>query len=110
MIGFNDTEVKDFGCLEENCNQIDWDILWTENDRFPGDEGQFVAFAQLTFQGNIPATVIKHSLAYTFPNFVADFGGYLGLFLGASILSVFDVLWNYCLKISSKTMNYNITE
>ena len=32
----------------------------------------------------------QHVKLYNFGNFVADVGGYLGLFLGASILSISD--------------------
>ena len=36
-------------------------------------------------------TVKKQFLTYTFANFVADFGGYLGLLLGHSLLSLYDI-------------------
>ena len=34
--------------------------------------------------------ITEHVALYEFTNFVADFGGYLGLFLGASLFSMFD--------------------
>ena len=42
---------------------------------------------------------MEESLAYTFINLVAEFGGYLGILMGASILSLYDFLmdmnWKY---------------
>ena len=98
---FNDTDVEKFGCLEENCRQVRWDRIWTEDDIAPPDKfGNPTAKLQLGFQGNIPTTFVKHSFSYTFANFAADFGGYVGLLLGASILSLFDVIWEYGVKKS----------
>ena len=37
--------------------------------------------------------VIEEILAYKFPDLVADFGGYLGLLLGASIVSMYDIIF-----------------
>ena len=34
--------------------------------------------------------MLQHVKLYGFTNFVADIGGYLGLFLGASMLSICD--------------------
>lgn len=38
--------------------------------------------------------IIKEVYLYDFYNFIADFGGYLGLLLGGSILTVFDGITN----------------
>ena len=48
---------------------------------------------QSIFQDNFQGSnveVTKEVFAYQFANFVADFGGYLGLCLGASLLSIYD--------------------
>ena len=36
--------------------------------------------------------VIEETLAYKFQDLFADFGGYLGLLLGASIMSLYDII------------------
>ena len=56
---------------------------------------------QLKNYNNFQVTVIKHVEMYKFMNFVADFGGYLGLLLGASILSIFDDVIGLCRKLGS---------
>ena len=35
---------------------------------------------------------IQQVRLYTMTNFIADFGGYLGLLLGASMMSLFDII------------------
>ena len=40
--------------------------------------------------------IIQQVRLYSLTNFIADFGGYLGLLLGASVLSMFDVILNFC--------------
>ncbi len=49
----------------------------------------------------------KEKLSYEFTNFVADFGGYLGLLLGASLLSIYDGLIEICRRIESLSRNNN---
>jgi hypothetical protein len=36
----------------------------------------------------------KEHITYQWENFVADFGGYLGLLLGASLLDIYDLTFN----------------
>ena len=36
--------------------------------------------------------IMEESLAYTFINLVAEFGGYLGILMGASILSLYEFI------------------
>ena len=53
------------------------------------------SFVKIYFQRNAPTVIIEQSLVYTFTNFVAEFGGYLGLLLGASLLSIYDDIWSF---------------
>ena len=46
--------------------------------------------------------VIEEFLDYTFPDLLSDFGGYLGMFIGASILSCYDAIIKCMLKFLSK--------
>ena len=39
---------------------------------------------------------------YQFPNFLADIGGYLGLMLGASLLSLTEGAWGLFEKLKKK--------
>ncbi len=87
--------MSEFGCTLPNC-QVQ---RWTE---ITNDEVDFKAipffqanttYFQYQIQRTDDSTVVtKHMLAYTFTNFVADFGGYLGLLLGASLLSIYDYI------------------
>ena len=43
-------------------------------------------------QKHLQIVVTEEVLAYTIEDLVADFGGYLGLLLGASILSMYDFI------------------
>ena len=42
--------------------------------------------------------IIQQVRLYTMTNFIADFGGYLGLLLGASMMSLFDLILK-CIRI-----------
>ena len=44
------------------------------------------------FSQHLQIVVTEEVLAYTIEDLVADFGGYLGLLLGASILSMYDFI------------------
>ncbi len=43
-----------------------------------------------------PVKVFTEEASYGFASFVADFGGYLGLFLGASFLTFYDIFSSLC--------------
>ena len=86
-------ELAEFGCKRDNCKNTYWERVWTD-DIVGYDINENVSEVQLFLQANTPTSIVKQNLAYTFPNFVADFGGYLGLLLGASVLSIFDSLWS----------------
>ncbi len=86
-----DTEVLyKRNCYKPNCITPSWSVESIEDallDAFKRPDGVQV---QLILQKSVPVPVHRYSLAYGFINFVADFGGYLGLLLGASLLSVYD--------------------
>ena len=84
-------EMEDFGCLEDLCNKIIWDRMWTDVSY----RKEKHANVRLHFQSNIPTKVTSQTFSYDFTNFIADFGGYLGLLLGASMLSIFDSVWSF---------------
>ncbi len=49
---------------------------------------------------------IVHVKIYGFPQFIADFGGYLGLLLGGSILAMYDELVTFFQYIYAKLKKY----
>ncbi len=83
-------ELEDFGCLMSNCIFDQWQPLYQEtktNKVAPGSN-QAKFLLELSKKDCLQTT--KQILIYGFGNFVADFGGYLGLLLGASLLSIYD--------------------
>ena len=57
----------------------------------------------LHMQRNISQKSIRQTVIYGISQFIADFGGYLGLLLGASILSIYDNIVGFIVsKFSSK--------
>ena len=46
---------------------------------------------------------MEESLAYTLISIVGDFGGYLGILMGASILSVYDIILYIFHKVFKST-------
>ena len=95
-------EIRKFGCLRENCEQINWERVWVHHDKARPDL-QNLTVVNMNIQRNIPTKIIKHTLAYDYTNFIADFGGYLGLLLGASILSIYD----FWIGLVDKGINWN---
>ncbi len=86
-------EVKAFGCLKDTCRRAYWERLWSD-DLHEDEKLKGLSKVQLNFQGDVPTIMSTHSFAYRLSNFIADFGGYLGLLLGGSLLSFFDFTWD----------------
>ena len=97
------------GCFKPNCKRT----IWVKNQH----DLEYPWFEQTLIFINIPSTakVIQRTeiLLANFSTFVADCGSYLGLFLGASVLSLSDMLIS-CFKrvlldslkrIGTKTQN-----
>ncbi len=99
MIYLNTQEVYDIGCYTLNCETVQWEMVKTVESYMKAEQSNMTAL-RLMFQNSQPVTVLKHSIVYGFSNFVADFGGYLGLLLGASLLSIYDSSVAMITKIS----------
>ena len=84
------------GCFRPNCKQTTWTKNQFTNYWDTQDGSTFVAFI-------IPSTakVIqrKEIRLADLATFIADCGSYLGLFLGASVLSLIDILIVYIKRI-----------
>ena len=50
----------------------------------------------------LQSEIISEALDYEFIDFLSDIGGYLGLFIGASILSLYEVSINFLLKLITR--------
>ena len=75
-------ELKEAGCFVPNCHKTKWDIKATSVYDDQGTTGM-----EFSIFHNSKLTVRKEVELYTFTNFYAEIGGYLGLFLGESIAS-----------------------
>ena len=75
-------ELKRAGCFVPNCHKRKWDVKSTNG--WPSQNTTEMSFCILE---NSKLTVKKEVKLYTFTNFFAEIGGYLGLFLGESIAS-----------------------
>ena len=92
MRSFSREDLQKFGCLKKNCDSTFWKVNKATNTQLAADS-PYKNFTSIMFNFHnlVPVTVVKHSMSYKFVNFIADFGGYLGLLLGASLLTIFDM-------------------
>ena len=51
--------------------------------------------------------MISETLDYKAIDFLSDFGGYLGLFIGASLLYLYDVFTNFFLRLLTTKLGRN---
>ena len=83
-------KVKKYGCLKPNCRQITWKkTQHTELYDQPDNPGHTLV---VTMPHNAKVLKRQEVMLADLGSFVADCGSYLGLFVGASILSVTDIL------------------
>ena len=75
-------EVKNRNCMKENCKKIKWMTVDVTKDGPDPDYFEIAIWAENYEE------VFENKL-YGLTNFISDFGGYLGLLLGYSILSFF---------------------
>ncbi len=102
MKNFDLNAVYDTGCFVPNCETSSWQVTKKEDnvlakqsrEKYPN-----MTAAMLSFQQSVPVEIREYSISYGFSNFVADFGGYLGLLLGASLLSIYDDLIEIFIRI-----------
>ena len=91
----NQTQMDIKKCLKPNCKTIKWKKSYTSE--WSRKKGMMI---QMTLPSNSYTISRKEILLADFSTFMADFGSYLGLFLGTSVLSIIDILVNYlvCVK------------
>ena len=74
------------------CNQIDINIRWEGFGHIPSNETVPV-MSVLAFQKWIKKS--EEKLIYTELSLLVEIGGYVGIFLGYSLLNVADNLYNF---------------
>ncbi len=77
-------------CYKPNCEYSSWSTGKSDELILTDYRSAANLMVQVLLQRSVPVAVQRYSIAYGFSNFVADFGGYLGLLLGASLLSLYD--------------------
>ena len=84
------SKVKKYGCLKPNCRKITWKKAeHTEVYDQPGQPGHKLV---VVMPHNAKVLQRQEVKLADMGSFVADCGSYLGLFVGASILSLTDIL------------------
>ena len=101
-------EIKDFGCNEQNCEQTNWEMSSFQKIKLEINDGR--SFFKLTFPSSKKISVMEESLAYTRLDLLADIGGYAGIFVGASMVTIYDIglsfasnIWRIIKQMKSKT-------
>ncbi len=98
-------EVAAYGCSIPNCQTLSWNVAVDTKINYEETESYAAnsSLIQFAFQRTLPVSVTRHSLRYKICNFVSDFGAYLSLMLGASILSSYDHIAYFVQNIKSTT-------
>ena len=88
-------EIIKEGCFQPNCKQRTWAI--EKQTEFGDGNCETGENCLSTFRFFFPQTdvLIRTEIKlYTFLNFFAEVGGYLGLLLGESLISYVDMVWD----------------
>ena len=94
-------ELKNYGCLKSNCVTNKWipQTLLERGFKDSKNDGTFGIIEILIISEDVKT--LKYIKQYGIANFLADVGGYLGLLLGASILSLVDFIIFLCTQGTS---------
>ena len=87
----NKTSIRIQGCLIPNCVQTSWKIAHKNSNLIQNNHTKI----WLSLPSYSYLKVRKEILLADFSTFMADCGSYLGLFLGASVLSLLDILTSF---------------
>ena len=90
-------ELEDFGCNEQNCVKTTWRIASWQKIHLQNRTG--ITYFKLTFPSAKKVSVTEESLAYTKLDLLADIGGYAGIFIGASMITIYDMIMSLLMKI-----------
>ena len=73
--------------------------VWTFTSLYTTTKKEFNGTKITILMPSNEVEIVKQVRLYTMTNFIADFGGYLGLLLGASVMSFFSQIltfWQQC--------------
>ena len=103
-------EIEDFGCNEQNCVRTNWRISSWQKIHLQNRTG--ITYLKLTFPSAKKVSVTEESLAYTKLDLLADIGGYAGIFIGASMITIYDMtlallrkIWTFSKQNSLEPFN-----
>ena len=88
------------------CNQNTWTVthFFEERDwKHPDKESEIFFLGQ-----DLRVTMEEENYQYGLSDFVGDFGGYLGLFLGGSIIGIFEFIEDFMKKIRQRRITNQI--
>ncbi len=98
--GKAENDLKSFGCLKPNCVTNEWYLMSRDSyNEFANNQSSTLTL-EVTPSNCLKVT--RQILLYGFSNFVADFGGYLGLLLGASLLSIYDNIFDFSISMKNR--------
>lgn len=89
-----ENELKQTSCWITNCIDKRWSSRYSREKT--NDNNRTIIELFLDASGS--AEIWQENRLYGLTNFIADFGGYLGLFLGFSILSMIEGMINFIAK------------
>ena len=89
-------KIEQRGCFQPNCEMTSWKNAYVDSFELEKKNGTRLWFG---LPSNTYTIRREEILLKDFPTFVADCGSYLGLFLGASVLSITDIIVSSCKKL-----------
>ena len=84
--------------IAKKCERNVWRFTTLYSHRYDDFNGTMVTLMMPSDEVEIHEEV----RLYTMANFIADFGGYLGLLLGASVMSLIDLVLDFWSKYRNK--------
>ena len=98
------------GCFVPNCRQISWKKAYVDSfDRFKSNKDENGTLLWFGLPSNTFTIRRQEILLADFSTFVADCGSYLGLFLGASVLSITDILVSFAKKLIQRIFRKSVS-
>ena len=95
-------EIKNERCFVPNCEKRSWEIKSTDRYDSLNNNSNDISF-EIFHKSKL--LVRREVKLYTFLNFFAEVGGYLGLFLGESLVSYLLTGWNWLKIFKRKCTN-----
>ena len=101
----NNTEkINEMGCFKPNCLQTTWTKKKNEEKWDQYYTNKTTLYLILTAMSKL---IRRHEIRLAdYSTFLADCGGYLGLFLGASLLSITDAIISYSCQCLRSARNF----